>query len=83
MSEKNDQAPQKRMSEMYDEERDKVDEAIQALGSHGVMPSNIQKILNIQPQINESPFTFKNGFERRDDKRMMMHAPFLFSKSPV
>jgi hypothetical protein len=41
MSEKNDQAAPKRMSEMYDEERDKVDEAIQALGSHGVMPSNI------------------------------------------
>jgi len=28
MSEKNDQAAPKRMSEMYDEERDKVDEAI-------------------------------------------------------
>jgi len=39
--------------------------------------------LKIQPQVNESPFTFKNIFERKDDKRMMMHAPFLLSKSPV
>ncbi len=65
---------------MFEEERDRVDENLNAGHEESKDPSvagkgltqQIQKILNIQPQINESPFTFKNVFERRDDKRIIL-----------
>ena len=75
----------KRMSEMQEEEeKDHVDENLN--GGRGYeeskdpsqhrnnkgLTSQIQKIFHITPQVNESPFTFKNVFERRDDKRILL-----------
>jgi hypothetical protein len=81
------------MSEIYDEERDKVENELNqqegGAGSHRgpknslALPSSKQKIVGL-PLNSESPFTFKNVFDRKDDKRIMMHGgPFLLSKSPV
>lgn len=73
------------MSEMCDEEQDHVEDNLKGTrgyeeskdpSQHGAgksaLTSQIQKILHIQPQINESPFTFKNVFERREDKRILL-----------
>ena len=71
---------------MYEEEQDdKIDEGLAQQrnlnGPENYGPRTLQKALIIpQPPISESPFTFKNGFERREDRRMV--GPFLVSKSP-
>ena len=81
------------MSEIYDEEIDKVEDNLDQkdarAGSHRgpknslALPSSKQKAVALL-QNSESPFTFKNVFDRKEDKRIMMHGgPFLLSKSPV